>query len=324
MKIDLSFALYNDECSQNQMLVKIRTVLSFTSLMASMILIISFTAGCIPRDSDHSFRIVSENYVYQLDSAETRFDLPKKMEEISGMDYLGDGVLLCVEDEEGILYYYDTDQQKIIREINFKNSGDYEGVAHVGEEAYAIQSDGDLFCISLSGNDETEAKKISTPFKTHNDIEGISPGHKPGEFYIVCKGDPEVGGNKVRGRAIYRYTLENNSPGEIPLINFTSGEFREWLVAHHLQPRRHMPFKPSGIAIHPVSGDIFIIASVGKLLVVMNKEGKCKGMAWLKRGLLSQPEGICFDEEGNLFISSEGRGGTGYILKFGNKAPQDK
>ena len=29
-----------------------------------------------------------------------------------------------------------------------------------------------------------------------------------------------------------------------------------------------------------------------------------------------QPEGICFSPSGDMFISSEGQGGKGYILEF--------
>ena len=80
-----------------------------------------------------------------------------------------------------------------------------------------------------------------------------------------------------------------------------------------------MPFMPSGIAIHPDTKDVFLISSVGKLLVVLNKNGKIIDMAPLKRSLFRQPEGITFDKEGNMFISSEGRGKKGYILKFTNQ-----
>jgi uncharacterized protein YjiK len=32
--------------------------------------------------------------------------------------------------------------------------------------------------------------------------------------------------------------------------------------------------------------------------------------------MLKQPEGICFAPEGDLYISSEGRGADGFILRF--------
>jgi hypothetical protein len=38
--------------------------------------------------------------------------LPGRLEEISGLDYLGDGILLCVEDENGVLYFYSTRRKK--------------------------------------------------------------------------------------------------------------------------------------------------------------------------------------------------------------------
>jgi DNA-binding beta-propeller fold protein YncE len=70
------------------------------------------------------------------------------------------------------------------------------------------------------------------------------------------------------------------------------------------------------LAIHPFTRDIYVIASVGKLLVVLNPEGKIKHVIKLPVSVFKQPEGIAFDSAGNLFITNEGRNGKGNILKF--------
>jgi hypothetical protein len=75
-------------------------------------------------------------------------------------------------------------------------------------------------------------------------------------------------------------------------------------------------FKPSGIAVHPLDGEIYIISSVGKLLIILNREGKVQDVKELDPAIFRQPEGICFSPAGDMFISNEGQGGKGYILKF--------
>jgi len=54
-------------------------------------------------------------------------------------------------------------------------------------------------------------------------------------------------------------------------------------------------------------------------LLILSKDGAKEALVDLSPSLYKQPEGICFTPDGNLFISSEGDGGDGYILKFDYK-----
>ena len=83
-----------------------------------------------------------------------------------------------------------------------------------------------------------------------------------------------------------------------------------------LSKKKHKPFKPSGIAVHPQNGYIFLISSVGKMMVILKPDGQIEDLIPLDRKVMLQPEGICFAPNGDLYISSEGRGKKGYILKF--------
>jgi len=53
--------------------------------------------------------------------------------------------------------------------------------------------------------------------------------------------------------------------------------------------------------------------------LILSKDGAKEALVDLSPSLYKQPEGICFTPDGNLFISSEGDGGDGYILKFDYK-----
>jgi uncharacterized protein YjiK len=66
-------------------------------------------------------------------------------------------------------------------------------------------------------------------------------------------------------------------------------------------------FQPSGVAIHPISGNIYVLGSVGKMLIVYSKVGELLAMAELNPKIYAQPEGICFDPSGTLYISNEGK-----------------
>ena len=75
-------------------------------------------------------------------------------------------------------------------------------------------------------------------------------------------------------------------------------------------------FSPSAIAIHPFTGDIYITSSVGKLMVVLNAEGQLLYIEKLKKSIHPQPEGLCFDRQGNMYIANEGKDEAAFIYKY--------
>jgi uncharacterized protein YjiK len=78
-------------------------------------------------------------------------------------------------------------------------------------------------------------------------------------------------------------------------------------------------FAPSGIARNPANGHWYIISSVNKLLIVLNPDFSSPVTYNLDPKMFPQPEGICFDSKGTLFISNEAAGGSASILEFKRK-----
>ena len=271
---------------------------------------------CISLDEDKIEVLQSGNFKYILTQPAEKYIMPGRLEEISGLDYLDGDIILCIEDERGVLYFYNTQERKVTREIIFGKSGDYEGVAHTDNTAFVVKSNGKLYAFPINQDDEVDSDIMNTPFSKANDVEGLVAGHKKDELYIACKGSPEVEGEDMEGRAVYTFNFKKSNLISPPQIHLTSEEFLEHLKKNNMKPSKHMPFKPSGIAVHPVTRDIFLIGSVGKLLIVLNKSGQIQGMAHLSRKIYKQPEGITFDQHGNLYIANEGRGGDGYIIRI--------
>jgi len=75
-------------------------------------------------------------------------------------------------------------------------------------------------------------------------------------------------------------------------------------------------FQPSEIAIHPITDEIYMISTVGKLMVVMNRAGIILHIQSLSEEIFKQPEGLCFFPNGDMYISDEGRAGSANILLF--------
>ena len=91
------------------------------------------------------------------------------------------------------------------------------------------------------------------------------------------------------------------------------------LMAYINESKGDVSFQPSGIAVHPVSGNIYIIASVGNLLMVYSRESIMLAMIKLRTKYFPQPEGICFSPDGSLYISNEGDEDEATILRFERK-----
>ena len=77
--------------------------------------------------------------------------------------------------------------------------------------------------------------------------------------------------------------------------------------------KRKKAFMLSGVAIHPQTKEIYLVATVGKLLFVLTPEGKIRHVVPLSPRVFRQPEGICFKPNGDLIISNEGQDGSSNI-----------
>lgn len=293
-------------------------------LMTGIILLISLFLMHL--SSSHSWNY--DETVYQLDVKGITYDLhnpnqkwklPKVLEEISGLSFYAKNQLACIQDEDGIFYVYDLKKQNIVRKDQFGKKGDYEAVEVVADTAYVLESNGDIYFFHIDKKGIGEVHKIKTDLRLRNDTEGLGYHEEGEELLISCKEDPETKKNEIEnGRSIYRVELAENKFKKKPKYVIDGKSYTKMLDRKNLSKKKHRPFKPSGVAVHPITGYIFVIGTVGKMMVVLNPEGAIHDVIPLNPQVFWQPEGICFTPNGDLYISSEGRGKNGYILKFVN------
>lgn len=262
--------------------------------------IIIWFSSCDPKkkNSENSTETTVQEKVfsYNLNSPNEKYVLPQKLTEISGLSYSNDGQLYCVNDEQGKIFVYSITEKDIIKTIDFGKDGDYEGIEIVNNIVYVLKSDGKIKAIDLATE---EAKNIDCSQKEVLEYEGLTYDQNTNSLLLAAK---EMKGNKK----IYEYDLSS----EIMKVRYIIPE--SFIDANSDKKE----FKPSGIAVHPISKEIYILASAGKKLIVMSDENKKIKQYNLDNQLFAQPEGICFGFNGELFISSEGKGGSGYILRF--------
>ncbi|GAB3714479.1 hypothetical protein GCM10027592_54300 [Spirosoma flavus] len=237
---------------------------------------------------------------YQLDRPAKNYVLPNKLKEISGLTFYKGNKLLCVQDEEAVVYEFDTGTGKVTNEFGFGGYGDFEGIEYVNGEVYVLESNGDLFRFKP---DSKEIGRTKTELPKKTEVEGLGYDPKTKRLLIAVK----KGGGSSSDKAVYSFDLLNRAVFKDMSLN------DEQLKGAGIDPK---DYKPSGIAVHPITGDWYVLTSAGKRLVITSRRAKIMYSAPLDAKLFRQPEGICFAPNGDLYIASEGDGKKGYILKF--------
>jgi len=159
----------------------------------------------------------------------------------------------------------------------------------------------------------TKTKKYKTALDEGNDTEGLCYEAKKERLLVLCKEDP---GKKLKGqRAIYAWDLKKKKLSKKPVHTIDENAIETLLDKQGIKTK-NFHFKPSGLAVHPFTGDIYVISSVGKVLVVLNRKNGIKSVTRLNENVFEQPEGICFMKNGDLLISNEGKKKKGNILLF--------
>lgn len=237
---------------------------------------------------------------YALAEPDGAVRLDPRLVEISGLTPLANGHLGAVQDEDGDLFELDPASGAIVAERRFYNSGDYEGVEQVGDVIWVVESDGDLYRIAGEG----EATKQETGLRRDNDVEGLAYDARGNRLLLALKGDP--GGDLEDVRAIYAYDLATGRLADAPAYTLRRADLDQGGAS----------FKPSGIAVHPASGEIYVLSGVLKALVVLSPEGERLAAISLPSHLYPQPEGIAFGADGTLYIANEGGGGAATLLRF--------
>lgn len=249
-----------------------------------------------------------------LEPSET-YKLPNKLTEISGVTALNDSVLVCVQDEAGYIFLYGLEERQILDRYKFGGNGDYEGIEIVDNQIYILKSSGKIYQYSLV--DKT-TKTINTPLKSSNNAEGLAYDYYTNQLLIVCKGKAGLNGEKIIGKAVYGYHLSAGFKPD-PLFLVTPDDLVSWNERQENPiklSKRKKAFMLSGVAIHPQTNEIYLTATVGKLLIVLTPEGKIRHVVPLSPRVFRQPEGICFKPNGDLVISNEGQDGSSNIQVF--------
>lgn len=256
------------------------------------------------------------------------FNLPEALKEISGLTFINDSLVAAVEDEHGIVYFYDLVKEKISKKISFHKDGDYEDIIQIENDLWVVNNAGDLFQIQLFESETPEVQIFKTQLKKKNDIEGLTYDKTSNSLLLSVK-EKNLDSDKNK-KDIYRFdiktkTLDTKAFLQIDLDELESefkGDAVEQYSKNFLKAMGNENLKeivkPTALAIHPLTKDLYILSSINNVIIVYGQDKLLKKVISFHGPEFSQPEGLSFNSKGELYISNEGHKNQGNIIKIKN------
>jgi uncharacterized protein YjiK len=259
----------------------------------------------------------TSSFPYQLENPDATLIMPVGLKEVSGLGPMGQ-MFAAINDETGIVFLLDKTTGEVKKQVTFKESGDFEGVEIVDNDAWAIKSNGTLYRIKNFMEPNPEVQAYKSFLDKENDVEGLAFDAKNNRLLLGCKGRGLDREGMPLNKAIYAFDLTTMSVADTPAFLLTLPNLEGFLAnsdepgakkkMEHVYTSEdsQLKFSPSGIAVHPISGDIYITSARGNTLLVLYSDGKIRNLERLKKSVHTQPEGLCFDADGTMYIANEG------------------
>jgi uncharacterized protein YjiK len=234
--------------------------------------------------------------------------MPTELTEISGMVFIDDHKLACIQDESGIIYTYNLVTKKIESRLTFAAAGDFEDIAYGDGKYFVLRADGAIYEVSPAEGSKPFIH--NTGFTIEQDCEGMVFSKQSGQLLIVLKGKDPLSTKK----GVYAYDFKSRKLIENP-VSTINLEDKGLVDLKKKSDAVQSRFEPSSIAIDPKTNDFYITNGGKASLMVLSVNSEIKIVTPLDRSVFPQAEGVAFSNTGELYISSEGVKGEGVIVK---------
>ncbi|MES2882533.1 MAG: SdiA-regulated domain-containing protein [Bacteroidota bacterium] len=241
----------------------------------------------------------------------TEAELGKVLNEISGLswDERNDALVAIADNKEKIFQI--GLKNKKIKDLSDKAippDSDTEDIVYTDSAFYLLSSWGEIRKVPMGAKDSTAINRYSLGLEGQNDFETMYYDSAAKGLIIICKSCAHEKGLKIR--TAYRFNLQTTLFDSVPFFTIS----REAVEEKIKDP--DASFDPSGGAIHPLTGEVFILSSSGNLLVITSKKGEIIDVFKLNPDKFPQAEGIAFAPNGDMYISNEGKYGKPTLLFF--------
>ncbi|HUM48248.1 MAG TPA: SdiA-regulated domain-containing protein [Chitinophagales bacterium] len=287
----------------------------FTSFLIFISSLASLGSGVLP---------VAE---YQLDRPDKKYVLPEILNEVSGLTDIDVNNIACVQDELGIIFIYHLPDQTISNQYHFEPIGDFEGLTRVDNTMYILRSDGRLTEIHNYASKEPKVTHFTFSLFTP-DNEGLCHDPAFNRLLIAAKSKPDEPYLKGE-RLIYSFDLKSRQLDKTPYLRLDIQQIMNAFTKAGLPIRQQVQkdgstapkfnFRPSSLAVHPVTDHLYILSASDKSLIVTDRKGAVLKVYALDPALFAKAEGITFLDDGTMFITNEAKEGPPTLLVFNPK-----
>jgi uncharacterized protein YjiK len=240
-----------------------------------------------------------------------RFDLPGRLDEISGLGVTPDGRLFGHDDERATLYEIDPATGEVGKRFSLGDPplrGDFEGLAIVDERFFLVTSAGQLYEFR-EADDRAEApyRVTDTGLGAGCEMEGLDHDPVDDVLLVPCKGSMPERGMIV----VHRLRLDPALP-PLPPIEIA----RSQLADHGVR----RGFEPSSVLVDP-GGSLILVSAVVEALVEVDRRGVVLSALPLSRDRHPQPEGLAFTRDGALLLADERNDGSARLTVYAQSRP---
>lgn len=233
--------------------------------------------------------------------------LPAELAEISGLTVTPDGLVLAHADEQARVAVLDPRKGSLLRRFSLGGdvSGDFEGIAMVGDTAFMMTSNGKIYKFPEGGDGEEVRYQVhDTALGKECEFEGIAFDSASASLVLACK---NVYVKDLEDHLVlYRVSLTDPSapPAALSIPLDRAIGTNNWKKLH-----------PSDITVDPASGHYVIVAAQERALLEITPAGEVvRSEALPDRH--RQPEGVAITPDGLLVIGDEARKGAASITLY--------
>jgi uncharacterized protein YjiK len=246
-----------------------------------------------------------------LDATDTlRWNLPKRLNEISGLALSADERLFAHDDERGVIYQIDWHQGRLTKAFSLGDPpprADFEGIAIAGENFYLVTSDGVLYRTTEGGDGaHVPYERIDTGTGARCEIEGLAYDARRAVLLLGCKTprDPALKGHVT----VFAWSPERRTIDEQASFSVPEKPFAAPLDAPH--------FNPSSVEVSRDGAHLYLLAGRQRALAEVDLDGGVVAVTRLPAKQHRQPEGLTIGPDGELIIADEGGGGRATLAIY--------
>lgn len=217
--------------------------------------------------------------------------LPSILEEISGMEYLQNNKVLCIQDEDGYLFIYSLETSKIDKKIKFGGGGDYESIAVVKDTVYVLRSDGKLFEIKDFLN-KVDVKTYDFNSNIRYNFEGLYYDYSENRLLLATKYKAKKDKDT---KPIFSFDLTTKQYVKEPVFS---------IPLNHEVLKNTMEFMPSSIDKDHAKNEFYLLDGRHQKLLILDSLFTPIKLYHLDDLELPQPESTTFSKN-KTFISTE-------------------